>query len=135
MLLKIVCDTNTLVSGFLWRGNEFRLLTAITERKALLFLSPPLLQEFARVITYPKLKPFVANANALVEKLKSLAIVIKPIKPVNAVKEDPSDNRVLECALAAYADFIVSGDKHLLKLKKYEGISIVTTKKALSKII
>jgi hypothetical protein len=50
------------------------------------------------------------------------------------VKEDPADDKVLECALAADADFIVSGDKHLLKLREFRGIPIITTKQALEKL-
>ena len=59
MPLKIVCDTNTLVSGFIWRGNEYRLLAALAERKAVLFISPALLNEFAKVISYPRLQEHV----------------------------------------------------------------------------
>lgn len=134
MASKIVCDTNTLVSGFLWKGNEFRLLCTILERKAALFCSPDLLSEFVRVISYEKLRPYVSDPAVLAEKLESMAIFVKPAGTLDIIKEDPSDNRVLECAKAANADFIVSGDEHLLKLRSFDGIPIVTTKIALEKI-
>ncbi len=128
MLIKLVCDTNTLVSGFLWRGNEFELLKAITERKAVLFTSPALLLEFSRVLTYDRLRPFVSSPKELVKKLGKMALVVTPSEFVKVVKEDPADDRVLECALAANADYIVSGDKkHLLKLKTFHKIPIITT--------
>ncbi len=131
---KIVCDTNTLVSGFLWRGNEFRLLSAVVERKAILFSSPALFAEFLRVLSYERIRPFVANPRAVAEKLGAIAVFVKPKEAVVVIKEDSADDKVLECALAADADFIVSGDKHLLKLREFRGIPIITTKQALEKL-
>ncbi|HLD62798.1 MAG TPA: putative toxin-antitoxin system toxin component, PIN family [Candidatus Norongarragalinales archaeon] len=134
MPTKIVCDTNTLVSGFLWRGNEFRLLSSVVERKAVLFSSPALFSEFLRVLSYERIRPFVAGQRAVAEKLEAIAVFVKPKEAIVVIKEDPADDKVLECALAADADFIVSGDKHLLKLREFRGIPIITTKQALEKL-
>jgi predicted nucleic acid-binding protein len=57
---------------------------------------------------------------------------VTPRRRVNAVKDDPDDNRILECALAARADVIVSGDGHLLRLTAYEGITILTPRSFLT---
>jgi predicted nucleic acid-binding protein len=60
--------------------------------------------------------------------LKAIAKVGEIVTPrftLDVIREDPADNRILECAVAGKADLIVSGDRHLLKLKSYEGISIV----------
>lgn len=136
MPIKIVCDTNTVVSGLLWRGNEFRLLSYVLERKAILFTSPPLLNEFQRVINYPRLAPFVPNPSDLLSKLMEMPIVVTPKEYVKIVKDDPTDDRVLECALACEADYIVSGDKkHLLKLGEFRGIPLVTTKQMLDVLV
>lgn len=54
------------------------------------------------------------------------SIVVKPTKRINEIKDDPSDNKFLEAAIAGNADYIVSGDKHVLKLKKFKDILIVT---------
>lgn len=134
MPTKIVCDTNTLVSGFLWRGNEFRLLSVLVERKAILFSSPALFAEFLRVLSYERIRPFVVDPHSLAEKFESIAVFVKPKEAVVLVREDPGDDKVLECALAADADFIISGDKHLLKLRDFRGIPIITTKQALEKL-
>ncbi len=129
MPLKLVCDTNTLISGFLWRGNEYELLKSILNRQAILFTSPALLLEFSRVLNYERLRPFVLNPTDVINKLTQIAVVVNPREYVKIVKEDPADDRVLECAIAANVDYIVSGDKrHLLKLKKFREIPIVTTK-------
>jgi putative PIN family toxin of toxin-antitoxin system len=131
---KIVCDTNTLVSGFLWKGNEYQLLSKVLERKAILFISPALLSEFARVLEYPKLRPFIPNPAELTGKLESIAVFVEPKETVEIIKEDPDDNKVLECGLAAGADIIVSGDNHLLKLRAFKGIPIITTNAALERL-
>lgn len=131
MPAKIVCDTNTLVSGFLWKGKEYLLLSRVLERKAVLFTSPALLSEFARVLEYPKIRPLIPNPAELTKKLESIAVFVEPKEKVEIIKEDPDDNKVLECALAAGADFIVSGDNHLLKLRAFKGIPIMTTNAAL----
>jgi len=122
------------VSGFLWRGNEFRLLSSVVERKAVLFSSPALFSEFLRVLSYERIRPFVAGQRAVAEKLEAIAVFVKPKEAIVVIKEDPADDKVLECALAADADFIVSGDKHLLKLREFRGIPIITTKQALEKL-
>lgn len=134
MPAKIVCDTNTLVSGLIWKGNESKLLAAVLERKATLFSSPELLVEFARVIHYERLRPFITNPTELVNTLQSMAVFVKPTETVTVVQDDPDDDKVLECALAASADFIVSGDKHLLTLKTFRGMPILTTKAAIDKL-
>lgn len=134
MVLKLVCDTNTLISGFLWRGNEFELLAAMGERRAVLFSSPALFSEFVRVLSYDRIRPFVPNAGAVIGRFKDFVVFVNPKEAVDVIKEDPSDNRVLECALAANADFIVSGDQHLLKLRSFNRIPVVTTKTVLEKL-
>lgn len=58
--------------------------------------------------------------------LRSMARVLNPQKTIRIIAQDPADNRILECALAAGADFIVSGDKHLLRLGRFKDISILS---------
>ena len=64
-------------------------------------------------------------------RLENLAEVVEPQKTLRVIAEDPDDNRVLECSLDGKADVIVSGDRHLLKVGKYQGISIVTVRQFL----
>jgi uncharacterized protein len=67
--------------------------------------------------------------------LWSLGERVTPRRRVEVVKEDPDDNRILECALAAGADIIVSGDGHLLGLTAYEGIAILTPREFLRTLL
>lgn len=94
------------------------------------FTSVAILQECRRVLQYDRLRRFHKlddeQIEATIEALRHLAVVVEPAEPIEAVEEDPSDDKFLECAVAANADFIVSGDRYLLALKEYRGTRIVT---------
>jgi predicted nucleic acid-binding protein len=72
------------------------------------------------------------DARVVRESLESAATLISQGERLDVVKQDPDDNRVIECALAGRAHFIVSGDRHLLGLNAYEGIPIVTIRQFMS---
>ncbi len=127
MYPKAVLDTNVLVSALHFGGNPdliLRLSRGRTKRFDL-FLSPFILNELARILTD---KFYWSNLK--IEKATQLLVkwgdVVSTKKSISAIPSDETDNRILECAVKAKADFIVSGDKHLLDLKKYEGIRVVT---------
>ena len=129
--MRIVLDANVLVSALISsRGSPTRLLLYWEEGKLDLVVSPPILQELDRVVHYPKLQARYALSAALVERFLAFcekqAIVVMPKEEVAIVDRDPSDNRYLECALAGDARYVVSGDRHLLDLKAYRGIQILT---------
>jgi len=69
--------------------------------------------------------------NTFVEAIISFSDIVNPEIVIEAIKADPDDNKILECAVAAGASYIVSGDKHLLELKEYRKIKIITPKAAL----
>ena len=126
--MKIVLDTNTLVSAIGWEGTPARILRACRTGQFSLITSPQLLEELTRVLTYPKLR-VVAQHPDLPEILKWLHApeqVVIPRRTVHIITVDPSDNRVLEAAVEGKADVIISGDEHLLGLKIFEGVPILT---------
>jgi len=84
-------------------------------------------QELLRVTEYPKFDFSPLQRLRFISLLIEIATLVEPKKKLKVVKDDPQDNKFLECALEAKADLIVSGDKHLLKLKEYEGIPIVSS--------
>jgi len=114
--VKLVVDTNTLISGSLWQGPSAQLLEAVAAGKAELVLSPDLLAEFAEVIARPKFIDRIAakgtTANELARKLSGEVTILAPA-PLSLPPElrDPKDLAVLACAVAAQADAIVSGDE------------------------
>jgi len=121
----VVFDTNVLVSAVGWRGPEHELFERCKAGELRLAISPELLAELERVLRYPKLGFTEEEIEGFISDLLSHASTVSPSRTVEVVEEDPDDNRVIECALAAGAWWIVSGDKHLLGLEEYEGIRIL----------
>jgi len=137
--VKLVVDTNVLISGSLWQGPSAQLLEAVAAGKAELVLSPDLLAEFAGVIARPKFIGRVAakgtTANALARKLSEEVTIIAPAPlPLPPELRDPKDLPVLACAVAARADAIVSGDDDLLTLKSFQNIPIISAREATEKL-
>ena len=133
---KLVLDTNIYISGFLWEGNEAKLIRKIENGKASAFISKEILEEIDDVLRRDKFTEVLnkagTTADEVVSKIVSLStIVIGPKLKENVVKEDKKDDKFIECALNAKANTIISGDEHLLKLKKYKNIEIITTSDAL----
>ena len=88
--------------------------------------SEPPLRELERVLAYPRLAAAIGNPDELVHLISEVAVVVEPGRELTVIKRDPADNRVLEAAVAARADYIVSGDNDLLGLVTFEGVRIVT---------
>jgi len=93
------------------------------ERKVVLIASKPILIETARKLR-DKFKWPEHNVQKFLKQMNRLAKVVNPKDNLNVITEDESDNRILECALAGQANLIISGDKHLLKLKQFQNIPI-----------
>lgn len=127
---KVVLDTNTIISGILWDGNEARVIEKAEKGEVKLFMSPKLVEELEGVLKREKFTRKLEGKESTVEqsvaKIALIATLIEPAKKINIIKDDPDDNRVLECAVSASADVIISGDKHLLELKTYSGIDIMS---------
>ncbi|MBI2176679.1 putative toxin-antitoxin system toxin component, PIN family [Candidatus Woesearchaeota archaeon] len=126
--LNVVFDTNIFVSAIFWqKGNPHRLFELAIDQKIKAFTSVEILGELLRVLR----RDFPGQGQEETI-LDYLSLILKRIKIVEAkakldvVKNDPDDNKILECAVACGADYIVTGDKHLLDLKEYERIKIIT---------
>lgn len=122
---RVVFDTNVFISAFLFGGPPERVLGYAVDGSVQCFISLPLLDEIREVLQRRKFGLSAEQALALVEEIHALCRVVTPVGAVSVVEADPDDNRVLECALAATADTIVTGDAHLLLLKKWRGMRIV----------
>ena len=122
--MKVVLDTNILISAFVFPGgppeDAFR---AALEGRIELVTSPPLLAEFGRVLS-SKFGWEPSIAEQAVVQIARVGTVVRPREKVVEIVDDPDDDRVLEAALAGGADVIVSGDRHLLGLRTWRGIKI-----------
>src|SRR5688572_5310028 len=128
--MRIILDTNVVMSALLWRGPPYRLLETIRQRTELqLYSSPILLEELADVLTRPAAaKQLAVIGKAAREVLADYLEAIELAEPVEVprVVRDPDDDHVLACALTARADLIVTGDSDLLTLLNYQNIPILT---------
>ena len=128
--MRVVADTNIVISGLLWSGNPRRVLDAVREGTIDLFTSGVLLVELEDVLNREKFAQRLASVGAspheLVLGYAALASVIQPTSIEPVVLADPDDDAVLACALTAQAEIIVSGDSHLLRLIQYRDIPILT---------
>ena len=129
MSLKLVLDTNTIISAFFWNGNEAELFRKIEQGKAALFITREILAEIEDVIKRPKFDKVMKNAgltpDQIMQKIVSLSHLVIAPKFNIKVCRDEKDNKLLECAQSAKASYLVSGDDDLLSLKEYEKIPII----------
>ncbi len=124
-MLKVVLDTNVVVSGLLHqKGAPAAILDAATSKQFRCYISEPLLAEYREVLTRSYLGMDQHRAVRFVRELREVAIFVVPRKRV-AVARDPDDDRVMECALEARADFIVTGNIRDFPAQ-FHGVRIVT---------
>jgi putative PIN family toxin of toxin-antitoxin system len=137
--VKLVVDTNVLLSGAAWTGTASRLVDALLDGEAVLCLSASVLAELADVLQREKFRGRLEQrgqtAEAILTRFEKVAKMIEPPPmPMPASLRDPDDIHVLACAVAAAADAIVTGDHDLLALKKFEGIPIIEVREALRRL-
>jgi putative PIN family toxin of toxin-antitoxin system len=128
--MRVVTDTNVFISALMFGGLPGILLDLALRRRFTLVTSKALLDELNEKLR-GKFAVSESDALAIRAKLEGNATLADPDFELNAVPEDPDDNRVLECAVAGKADFIVSGDRHLLQIRSYDGIAIVRVRQFL----
>ena len=129
-MIAVVVDTNTLVSGLGWSGPPSVIVDALLAGGLVLVSSPPLLDELERVLAYPKLAHVFDDPAGITALVRSVADVVEPTSTLAAVADEP-DNRVLEAAVEAGVDAVVTGDAGLLALVEFQGIPVMSAAKFL----
>ena len=123
--LRVVLDTNVYFSAFTHhRGPPFRIWQGAVNRSFILLASPAILREIAGVLR-EDLQWQDEDIVAYLKLVARIAEIVNPKITLQVIGEEPTDDRILECALAGAADLIVSGDHHLRKLKSFRNIGIV----------
>ena len=139
MTMRVVLDTNVLLSGLLWHGPPHTLIERVRQGTLFLISSPALLAELAEVIARPQFATILVRSNTSRERslaeLRALAEVVTPLPLAEPVCRDPDDDAVLALAIAARADLIVSGDRDLLDLGAFRAIPIHSAREALNIIV
>ena len=128
--LKIVIDTNVLISAFNYNGLERELLKLASNNQLDIFTSDELFNEFSEVLSRPKFKLTLPEQIYALKSFQTISTLLKVTEKVTVCR-DSDDNKVLECALACGANFLVTGDKDLLVLKEFRSTKIVTTRELL----
>ena len=128
--VRVVLDTNVYISGLLWTGTPHRLIHAAEVGALAPVTTPAIMDEVREALGRPK---FIMRMNALntstgelMESLLSIVEIVPGISIERVIEHDPEDDKILACALASRAQWIVSGDEHLLRLKRYRNIPILT---------
>lgn len=124
-ITKVVLDTNIFISGFGWNGKPEEVLKIIKDRQIINYASAEILEEIRRVISYPKLRFPEPLQIKILEFVLFYSEFVEPQKRIFTVTEDPNDNKFLECAIEAQAEYIISGDPHLLNMKKFKTVKIL----------
>ena len=123
--MRVVLDTNVIVSGLNFPGNERRILDLALRGRFELFLSPFILEEVASVLGR-KFDWTEEQSSQALRALGNAATVIEPRRLPETIEGDHADNRVLECAAEASADYLVTGDRrHLLPIGEHLGVTIL----------
>jgi putative PIN family toxin of toxin-antitoxin system len=124
-VLRVVLDTNVLISAILFGGKPRQILEKAIRGEIRLFLSEPILEELKGVLQRSKFDYSPEMIQFILTELMSIADFVNPSETLNVVLEDSEDNRILECAIEAKANYVISGDFHLLKLRSYRNIEVV----------
>jgi putative PIN family toxin of toxin-antitoxin system len=125
--VKIVCDTNILISAYLFPGGSpEEVVNRVRTKDVTLCLSPDILTEFKKVLVL-KFKHTGQEADERVQRLTQISEMVYPKERLDLIKRKESDNRILECAVECGADFLVTGDKRdILPLKTVGKTRILT---------
>jgi putative PIN family toxin of toxin-antitoxin system len=124
-LKKVVLDTNVIISALFWGGPPRAIYELIRSGKLSMLGSEDMERELIRVLGYAKFGLSAAEIMPLIANLRIHTVPIITRGKLHVIAADPTDNIFLECAVEGCADYIVSGDKHLLDLTAYKGIPIV----------
>jgi len=131
--LRVVLDTSTVVSGVIG-GISAEVIDLLREGAFQAIVSEEILQEYAEVLRRPRFGFPSWVVTDILNFLATQSIRVTPRTSVRMIVEDPDDNKFLEAALAGQADYILSGDNHLLRLETFEGIPIIGSRQFLQLI-
>ena len=131
---RIVLDTNIIISAFGWDGKPRGILREILNKEFDLIISKKQLEEIFKVLGYPKFKFTDSQKSKFINILIEISIIVNTYNKINIIKDDPYDNNILESAAKNNVDYLISGDKDLLRLKNINNIRILTASEFLELI-
>lgn len=134
-MLKIVLDTNVLISAFLKKGSIPSSILVLMEKGLLrLCVSKDIIDEYEGVLRRTKFQGISEKALKYLKKNQRCFITVTPKEKILALKEDPDDNMFLECSVGAKADYLITGNIKHFPFNKYRGTTIVTPKEFIDSV-
>jgi uncharacterized protein len=124
--VRVVLDTNVLVSGIFFSGPPAQILKAWRRGEVQISLTPGIIEEYTRVAGILAAGFSGIEINPILNMVIANSDICQPRLLQGQVCEDPDDDKFLACALGSGSKIIISGDKHLLKISEFQGISILT---------
>lgn len=121
---RIVVDTNIYISAIFWGGKPRELIDLGRDKRIHIFTSLEIENEIAKKLR-TKFRLHHEEINQILLDFMTFTVPVKVTTTIEAVREDPEDDKFIECAILSRANYIASGDKHLLDLKEYSGIRIL----------
>lgn len=127
--MRVVIDTNVFVSGVFFSGPPYQILNAWRDSKIHLVLSSAILEEYHRVAKSLSDRFPEIDMGAILNLVTEHSDIIPAPERTEPICQDPDDDKFISCAIAGNAEFIISGDRHLLKVNGYKGIHIIRPRK------
>ena|SRR3989338_8664433 len=123
--MNVTADTNFLISSSMWDNSvAHKLLLSLIENNVKIYTTKEILEEFSKVLK----RDFKYNNEEVTERVNTVLSFVNLIivrNKINIVKEDPDDNKIIECAIESDSEYILTYDNHLLKIKEYKSVKIL----------
>lgn len=132
-MIKAVLDTNIFISALFWRGAPYRVVEQGLGGAFIMVTSPDIIQETSRTLTR-KFEFPLEDTREFLETIVLGSYVVSPTERLHVVKADPDDDKIIECAIAGDASFVVSGDRHLLDIENYRSIMMISPQDFLKRL-
>jgi len=132
-MIRLVIDTNVYISALMFGGLPGALLDLVFLQSFVTVISPDLLDELDEKLRL-KFDVSPEDAATVLDRIAGIAQVVHPEETLQVIREDPDHDQVLECAVSGKANYIVTGDRHLLRLGEYRGIRIMRVREFLDSI-
>ncbi len=129
--MKVVLDTNIFISGIHWSGPSEKILKMWFDNRFEFICSEPIMEEIIKTLMNFRIPLSIDELLEWIIIISERAVIVKPSKKLDIIKDDSDDNKFLEAAITGNAQYIISQDKHLLNIKEFKGIKIVKPKEFL----
>ncbi len=126
-MITVVLDSNIFISAFLFGGNQRKLLQYALAGKYRIFISDAILDEIRDVLRRPRFRLAPEQVKKIIAEIESICTPVYPTKTIKNICRDSKDHIILECAEAALAEYIVTGDEDLLSIGKFRNTSILNS--------